>query len=147
MTTLWGTLETNLDLAISKLAGYEKILDSRALILLAHSNFQQRVDILSSLCEWLLPSYPNLVEYKEVVKKINSAQKSRNKYAHNSVTIDEDSGKVFTTYYSARGELKTNTEIVHLADIQEATAKIHESMCALHTLITGKEMKPIWERT
>lgn len=47
---------------------------------------------------------------------------------------------------SARGTLKVNVETVRLNDLKEATAKIHEATCALYSLITGAEMKPLWER-
>ncbi len=146
MTSIWGSLETSVDLAISLLAGYDKPLDERALILLAHSNFQQRIHMISSLCEFLSPDYPHLVNYSHVIKKIEAAQKSRNKYAHNAITIDEETNEVITNSYSSRGSLKLNTEVVKIEYIQEATAKIHIAMCSLHTLITQKDMKPVWER-
>lgn len=146
MTCIWGTLESAVNFAISKLAGYQTVLDYRALILVAHSNFQQRVDIISSLCEQLLPNYPGLANYKKVISQIETAQKSRNKYAHNALVMDPERGQVIISYSSARGSLKTKVEAVHLQDIREATAKIHEAMCSLHTLVTGQEVKPLWER-
>jgi len=146
MTTMWGTLESAVNVAISKLAGYESALDFRALIMVAHSNFQQRVDIVSSLCEQLLPEYPKLKNYEAVIKKIQAEQRARNKYAHNAVTAHEDTGEVTVSFATARGTLKTTIEPVHVSDIKEATAKIHEAMCALHTLVTGRELKPLWER-
>jgi len=146
MTTIWGTLESAVNLAISKFAGYQSPLDFRAFILVAHSNFQQRVDIISSLCEQLLPKYPRLKEYKPVIAKIQAAQKARNKFAHNAIITDKDTGKVTVSFATARGSLKTTVEVVNIADIKEATAKIHEAMCALHTLVTGRELKPMWER-
>lgn len=145
MTALWPSIESNVNLAIGKLMGYSQLMDYRSVIVLAHSNFQQRVDILSSLCEQLEPEYPSLKEYKSVLKLINGAQKGRNKFAHNAISVNED-GDVVVCYASARGTLKTTVEIVRLNDIREVTAKIHESCCALHTLITGKPLKPIWER-
>ncbi|NOT65887.1 MAG: hypothetical protein HOP06_07675 [Methylotenera sp.] len=146
MTTLWGSLESTITLNIGVLAGYEKMFDSRALILLAHSNFQQRLHMLGSLCEFLLVDYPQLASYESVVKKIEAAQKARNKYAHNSVVFNEETGKMNTSSFSSRGKLKLNTEDVELCHIQEASSKIHEAMCALHALVTTKEMKPLWER-
>lgn len=146
MTCVWGTLETTVNLAISKLAGYKTVLDYRVIILVAHSSFQQRVDIISSLCEQLLPHYPALVNYKVVIAQIEAAQKSRNKYAHNALVMDPELGQVTISYASARGSLKTKVEIVRIQDIREATAKIHEAMCSLHTLVTGHELKPLWDR-
>jgi hypothetical protein len=146
MTSIWGTLESNMNLAISLLAGYETVLDYRALILVTHSNFKQKVDIVSTLCEQLAPANENLRNYKSVVSKLQSAQKSRNKFAHNSIYKDQETGKVQITYASARGSFKAKIEAVNLNDIKEVTAKIHEASCALHSLITGKELKPMWER-
>ena len=146
MTAVWGTLESAVNLAISKLDGYSMPLDVRALILVAHSNFQQRVDIISTLCEQLLSQYTDLAEYKAVIAKIEAAQKSRNKYAHNAIVTNDETGLVNVSFVSARGTLRTKTEVVRLEEIKEVTAKIHEAMCALHTLVTGHEIKPLWER-
>lgn len=146
MTAVWGTLESAVNVTISKLAGYESALDFRALILVAHSNFQQRVHIISALCEQLAPDYPCLASYKAVIEKVESAQKARNKYAHNAVVTDEETGEVTVSFASARGTLKTKIETVRLNDIKEVTAKIHEAMCALHSLVAGHEIKPMWER-
>lgn len=146
MTSLWGTLESAVNVAISKLAGYQTPLDYRALILVAHSNFQQRIHIISALCEQLAPEYQHLTPYKATIEKIEAAQKARNKYAHNAIVTDEETGKVMVSYASARGTLKTSVEVVHLNDIKEAAAKIHEASCALHSLVTGRQLKPMWER-
>ncbi|MFW5439691.1 MAG: hypothetical protein ACKE5M_03285 [Methylophilaceae bacterium] len=100
MTTVWGTLEVGLDLAITQLAGYE-LTDERALILLAHTNFQQRIHMLGSLCDNLLPEAAHLVNYKNVLSKIEAAQKSRNKYAHNSIVTDDDTGDVNIYWYTS----------------------------------------------
>jgi hypothetical protein len=146
MTSIWGTLESLINLSINKFAGYQATLDPRALILLAHSNFQQRVHMVGALCEWLVSDYPHLKDYKIVISKLEAAQKLRNKFAHNSITWDDDTQTVTISWATARGSLKTKTEIVNLQDIVDATAKIHEAMCALQTLVMGKELKPLWER-
>lgn len=146
MTALWGSLESATVVAFGKLAGYTEILDLRAVILTAHLNFQQKVDAISALCEHLAPQYENLKNYEDVIKKLRAAQRSRNKYAHNAATFDEESGQVQLAYASARGTLKLHTETVYLSDIKEVCAKIHEAQCSLHTLITGKMLAPIWAR-
>ncbi|WP_394807689.1 hypothetical protein [Nitrosomonas sp.] len=146
MTCVWGALESAVNIAISKLAGYKGALDYRAVILVAHSNFQQRIDIINSLCEQLLPSNPALAGYKKVIASIETAQKARNKYAHNGLVMNPEKGEVTIGFASARGSLKTKVEVVRVQDILEATAKIHEAMCNLHTLVMGKELKPMWER-
>ena len=146
MTSIWGTLESTVNVAISKFAGYHAPLDYRAVIMVAHSNFQQRVDVISALCEQLAPQHAKLKDYKSAINKIQAAQKARNKFAHNAIVTNEDTGEVTLSYATARGSLKTYVEVVKIQDIRDATAKIHEAMCALHTLVSGKEVKPLWER-
>ena len=147
MTSIWGILESLVTVAISKLAGFQSTsVDDRALIMVVHSSFPQKINIISSLCDWLLPEFPNLQNYKAVILKLEEAQKIRNKFAHNAITLNEGSSDVTLGRATARGTLKTASEVVKLEDIKEATAKIHEAMCSLQTLLTGKELKPIWER-
>jgi len=145
MTVLWGSLESLSVVAFGKLAGYSEILDIRAVIITAHLNFQQRVDAISTLCEHLAPDYPNLKDYETVMRQLKAAQRFRNKYTHNAATLDEETGKVGLSYATARGSLKLQVETVHLADVKEACAKIHEAMCSLHSLVTGIKRAPIWE--
>ena len=145
MTVLWGTLESGCVVAFGKLAGYEDTLDVRAIIVTAHLNFQQRIDAISTLCEHLLPNYPVLSEYETVIKQLKAAQKARNKFAHNAISMDE-SGEIGLAYATARGNLKLNMETVHLADVKEACSKIHEALCSLHSLITGHKVEPVWGR-
>ncbi|MCA8287598.1 hypothetical protein [Burkholderia vietnamiensis] len=145
MVSLWGSLESTTAVAISKLAGYDSPTDPRALTMVAHSNFQQRVDIVSSLCGQLVDQVPHLRDYESVIKKVRAAQAGRNKYAHNALSLDED-GLVHIAYMSARGTFKTTVEIVRVAEIKEVTAKIHEATVALHGLITNTAVKPMWER-
>lgn len=146
MTALWPSLETTINIGIGKLMGYDQVLDTRSVIVLAHANFQQRIDIFESLCEQLAPEYPTLSDYKAVCNRVKGAQKARNKYAHNAITRDEN-GQLGLSYASARGTLKLNVEIVRINEIKEATAKIHEACCAVHSLVTGQRVSPIWERT
>lgn len=146
MTAMWPSLESVINVGIGKLMGYDQVLDTRSVIALAHANFQQRIDIFESLCDQLAPQFPNLRDYKAVCMRVKAAQKARNKYAHNAISLGDD-GNYVVTHASARGTLKLNVEIVRLNDIKEATAKIHEACCAVHSLVTGKDMRPIWERT
>src|SRR5690606_22638205 len=93
VTILCGTLETGVNIAIIKRAGYEAVIDYRAVIREASSNFQQKIDIISALSEKLAPQYPNVKNYKSVIAKLQSAQKARNKYAHNAITTDQRNGE------------------------------------------------------
>ena len=146
MTTLWGSLEAGLAFNVEKLAGFDCAKDARGLILIAHANFQQRLHMLSSLCIQLEPEHPHLAKYGGVVKKIEFAQKARNKYSHNSVYFNDETGQMNTSSFSSRGQLKLNIEVVEMQHIQEASAKIHEAICALHTLVTQVETMPMWDR-
>lgn len=146
MTTVWAGLENGLLLYISRLAGYDALIDPRAAILLAHTSFQQRIEKLESLCELLSTNFPHLNDYKKAIRKLELAQKARNKYSHNPITYNEKTTELNVSRYSARKELKVVTEVVELKDIKEATAKIHEASCALHSLFTQKELEPLWDR-
>lgn len=146
ISALWGSLENSINLAISKLAGYKAIYDFRAAILTAHANFKQRVDILGALCDQLKEEYPHLKSHDKVIALIVKAQSKRNKYMHNGIYYNEETQQVETTSLSARGKLKIAIEAVTLADLIEISAAIHEAMCALHGLVTQKQINPIWER-
>ena len=145
MVCVWGSLESMSAVAISKLAGYDSPTDPRALTMVAHSNFQQRVDVIGALCGQLVEQFPQLKDYESVIKKIKAAQGGRNKYAHNALSQDEQ-GEVSIAFMSARGTLKTTVEPVRVAEIREVTAKIHEALCALEGLIVNRAVKPMWER-
>ncbi|OOG39528.1 hypothetical protein B0E52_12570 [Rhodanobacter sp. C06] len=145
MTILWGSLEAGAVVAFGKLAGYDDLLDIRAVITTAHMTFQQRIDVISTLCEHLTPSYPHLGTYGATYELLRSAQKARNKFSHNGLTYDEETGSVQITSATARGSLKLQVEQVHISDVKEACAKIHEAIASLHSLVTGVRRPPIWE--
>ncbi len=146
ISSLYGVLENVVNIGISKLAGYSGTYDYRSAIMLAHSNFQQRVDILATLFERTVSEYPELRGYEKVIKLIKRAQKGRNKFMHSNLGCDPDSGKVQLSSMSARGSLKTTIETVYIKELVEISAVTHEATCALHTIITGHEIKPLWEQ-
>ncbi len=146
MTALWSSLEASTTVAYSKLAGYGEILDMRAVIVTAHMTFQQRVDAIISLCEHLAPSFSHLDDYETTHKLLKAAQKARNKFSHNGISYDAATASVTVTYATARASLKLHTEQIRLADIKEASAKIHEAIASLHSLVTGVRRPPIWDR-
>jgi hypothetical protein len=106
ITVLWSSLETFLNLCIGKLAGFADG-DPKPFILVNHSSFPQRLDMLGALCEHLAPDYPTLADYKAVLGALRSAQKERNKFAHHSLGPDETGG-ISMAVGSARGSIKTN---------------------------------------
>ena len=144
--TLWASLESFMALCLGKLAGFDKLVDPTAFILLNHTNFPQRLDMLGSLCETLVPAYPTLKGYKDVVSKLRSAQTLRNKFLHNALSIDETSGEVGMAVGSARGTLKVGVQKVTLADVRRCTMAIHEAQLALYKLVLGRGVPPIWTR-
>jgi len=146
VSVLYGVLENVVNIAISKLAGYSGVYDYRSAIMLAHSNFHQRVDILTTLFEQSVSEHPHLKGYEEVIRLIKKAQKGRNKFIHSSLGCDPDNGNVQLSSMSARGSLKTKVVTVYIKELIEVSAVIHEATCALHTVITGNEVKPLWDR-
>ena len=146
ISSLYGILENVVNIGIGKLAGYSGTYDYRSAIMLAHSNFQQRVDILATLFEQTVSEYPELEGYEKVIKLIKRAQKGRNKFMHSSLGCNPENGKVQLSSMSARGSLKTTVETVYIKELIDISAVTHEATCALHTIITGKEIKPLWER-
>ena len=79
-------------------------------------------------------------------KLLKAAQKARNKFSHNGISYDEATGSVTITYATARASLKLHAEQVRVADIKEASAKIHEANASLHSLVTGVRRPPLWDR-
>jgi hypothetical protein len=144
--SLWGSLEKAINIGISKLAGYELTMDWRSAVMTAHSNFMQRVDILSTLCDELQGEYPHLSEYPKVVGRIKSVQAQRNQFAHSPIYIDKETGRAMTGSLKARGKFKPSVTQVEIKDLQKISAEIHETILDLHHLITTERYKPIWER-
>jgi len=146
ITALWGCLDSFLTMSVEKLAGFNEFNDPTPFILLAHTNFPQRLDMLGALCERLAPMHPNLNGHQEVISSIKTAQKLRNKFIHNGMSLDEASGKVCMGVGSARGTLKVSTETVKLSDLRKVSMAIHQASLDLYALVLKRTMPPIWER-
>ncbi len=145
ISALWSILENFLDICIGKLAGFDH-QDPKVLILFKHSSFPQKLDILSTLCELLVPQYPSLKGYKEVVMNLRSAQTFRNRYMHNSPWLNEETGAYEMPLGSARGTLKVSVEKIDIIDLRRVWIKIHEASLDLHKLILGRLLTPVWEQ-
>tara|TARA_R110000851_G_scaffold160924_1_gene304299 strand:+ start:3391 stop:3915 length:525 start_codon:yes stop_codon:yes gene_type:complete len=145
ISVLFGLLESNVNLAISKLSGYDGVLDWRSAVTTAHANFKQRVEILETLLHELHDEYPSLKEYSSIIKDLKAVQAGRNKYSHNIMGFDEYTGKVQLSSLSARGTLKPKVENVSIDDLKDLSARIHLTHLSLHALITGAQYQPIWE--
>jgi len=146
VSSLWASLESLLNLCIGKLVGFNDMYDPKAFILINHSSFPQRVDILSTLCEQSHHQNKQLSAYKEIVSRLKSAQKMRNKYAHNGMSPNPESGKIEMAVGSARGKLKVGVEAVDISDIRRASIEISEANDALLKLVVGVDYGPAWKR-
>jgi hypothetical protein len=145
ISALWTSLEWMMETYIGKLAGFNDLSDPKPFILLRHTSFPQKLDILSALCEKLVPYFSNLSGYEDVVSQIRTAQKSRNRFIHNSVGFDAETKKATLSVGSARGTVKTSIEDIDILDIRATSIEIHETMRNLHRLVTGKEYPSITE--
>jgi len=146
VSVLWASLESLLNLCIGKLVGFNDLNDPKPFILINHSPFPQRLDVLSTLCEQLQRNQPNLSGYKKVVARLKSAQKHRNIYAHNCSALNPDTGKVQMATGSARGTLKVDVKVVDVADIRRASIEISEAQNELYRLVLGVDYGPAWKR-
>ncbi|WP_296557100.1 hypothetical protein [Pigmentiphaga sp.] len=146
VSAMWALLESFLNICLGKLAGFNDLGDPKPFILVNHASVPQRLDMLGTLCEHLVPNYPQLSGYKDVIAKIKSAQALRNKFSHHSSTFDKDSGKLEIAIGSARGTLKTNVERVDIADLRRAVMNIDEAQVALYKLVLGRDIEPAWKR-
>jgi hypothetical protein len=145
IAALWANLESFLNICIGKLAGFNDLDDPKPFILLAHSSFPQRLDIFGSLCGRLVPEFPHLANYKQVVSSLKSAQKLRNDFMHHGMSVNED-GKVVMPIGSARGTLKLMVKRIEIVDIKRTTIAIHEAQLALYELVLKRRLPPVWQR-
>lgn len=135
---LWATLESFLNLCVGKLAGFNDLNDPKAFILVTHSSFPQRLDMLAALCEQLVKEFPNLKGYAPVVQQLRQAQKLRNDFMHYGMALNQESKQVEMAKGTARGTLKVGVEAVTVADLRRATVSINEAQLALYKLVLGR---------
>ncbi|MBX3321237.1 MAG: hypothetical protein KF890_15275 [Nitrospira sp.] len=146
VAALWATLETFLNMCIGKLAGFNDINDAKPFILITHSSFPQRLDMLAALCEQLADKFSNLKHYKTVVSQLRDAQKLRNDFMHYGMSVNPESGQVQMAIGSARGTVKVSIKSIGLQDIRRASIAIHEAELALYKLVLKREVPPKWSK-
>jgi hypothetical protein len=146
VAVLWSCLEGFLNLCLGKLAGFNEHGDPKPFILVNHSSFPQRLDMLGALCEHLVPGFPSLADYKTTISILRAAQRERNKFAHNGIGPGENAGEVVMTSGSARGSLKTNVQTITVADIRRAAIAISEAQRNLYKLVLGRDLPPAWQQ-
>jgi hypothetical protein len=146
VAAMWAALEGLLNMCLGKLAGFNDIYDPKALIIMKHSSFPQRLDILGALCEQLVGDFNNLKGYKQTIALMRKAQKARNKYMHNAIVSNPSTGRTQMPQMSARGKLKVQIENVEIADIKRATIEIDDAQRSLYKLVLGQNLEPTWKR-
>ncbi len=62
------------------------------------------------------------------------------------MSFNSETNRIEMVSFSARGSMKMSVKPVYLNELKEVTAKIHEAMCMLYSIILGKELPPMWER-
>lgn len=143
---MWSTLETHLDICLGKVAGFDDLSDPRAFVLVKHMSLPQKLDALAAICRMLTSDHAHLADYKSVVSGVKAAQAGRNRFLHNAIGVNPETGDVEIARGSARGELKVNVETIQLVDIKRVTADIHKAMLGLHGLVTAQKIEPKWTR-
>ncbi|WP_461520323.1 hypothetical protein [Porticoccus sp.] len=138
ITVMYGALEFSVDRAISKLSGYESMLDWRVSIMTSHLTFQQRLNALGALFEQVSESYPNLAGYEKVIEKIKKVQKQRNKFIH-SMYANGDKSEVGIWSLSARGSLTIKSQDVYIQEVRNVSVDIDRVRLQLEELITASE--------
>lgn len=146
LSALWESLDRALNFSIGKLAGFNDLNDPVPFILTVHSSFPQRLDMLGTLCEQRLPGFPHLTSYKDIIAKIKTAQSLRNRYIHNGISQDPETGKFQLAIGSARQALKASIVEVTSAEIHKVCREVHIASLALYELVTKVKYPPIWER-
>ncbi|MGN5224075.1 hypothetical protein [Aeromonas veronii] len=146
LSSLWAALESCLNLFIGKLAGFDNLTDTTPFILVTHSSFPQRLDMLGSLCEELKCDHPCLANHKEVISKLRAAQTNRNRFAHNSISLGIDNKTYVLSQGSARGKVKFSVTPITVDDIHAVSKEIHEANLALYKLVLKKDVPPIWSK-
>jgi len=138
-------LESFIDLCIWKLSGFDDLNNPTPFILTKHMSVPQKLDVVGTLCEQLEQNFPTPAGYKEVLGLVRSAQASRNRFVHDGLTLNTDTGMVEMASGSARGSLKTRIDTVNLNDLKRTAIEIHTANLALYKLVLRREPKPIWE--
>jgi hypothetical protein len=147
VAALWASLESVLNICIQKLARFNDLNDPTPFILLAHTNFPQRLDMLGALCEHLLPKFARLRDYKVVISALRKAQTGRNRLMHHGVFHDAGTDRVHMPLGSARGTLNTATHSLAVEDIKRVSVEIDEAKRALYRLVLVRNLPPSWTQT
>ena len=145
ISALWALLEQTMNLCIGKLSGFDVLNDPKSFILVNHSSFPQKLDMLEALCNELGDAFPHLKTHKIAIGKLNEAKNLRNQFIHNTIAVNPDTGQLIVAIGSARGKLKVGTKQITIPDIRRASIAIHDAHRELWKLIFKREIRPVWE--
>ena len=140
LSALWASLEAALIVCLSKLAGFNDTNNPVPFILVTHASFPQRLDMLGALCEQLESQHPHLTECSSVLIKLRAAQKVRNKFQHNGLIANPETGQIELAMGTARGKVKISIEPVDILDIRAACFEVHEAQRALIQLVLQSDI-------
>jgi hypothetical protein len=145
IVTRWSILESTLDLCLMQLSG-RSILDPRSTIIFNHMAFPMKMDILGAFIDSLLPNYPRLSEYKDIIKKLGDAQKQRNLAAHSKWGMDNTTKQVLVSNLTSRGKLKTSVKPISVNQLKEAADLITDAARDLYLMVVSSGDKEAPQR-
>jgi hypothetical protein len=131
----WALLESIVDVALSKLAGFA-LEDSRGAIVTAHMSWPQKMDVLSAIVDAFLADHPHLARFESVKPLLKKAQEGRNRVVHGQWGVLD--GKVHKLRLTARGKLKTSIEPIALDEIHAVALDIGRAGAATLKLVLNK---------
>jgi hypothetical protein len=97
--------------------------------------FPLKLDIFGTMVNELLPNYPRLESYKEVLAQIREAQTARNTIVHSKWGMTEDGKSVEIAQMTARGKLKTSVRIITLDELRRTGELIGKASINLYKLV------------
>jgi len=121
VTVAWGMLESVVDLAIARLAGFHTF-DPRGAIVTAHMTWPQKMDVMEALVSALLNEHPKLASFPAAKPLLKKAQEGRNLIAHGQWSYRD--GQLVRARATARGKLRADLKPVALSDIDAVVADI-----------------------
>ena len=145
ITALWAALESLLNTCIGSLTGFS-IEDETPFILITHSSFPQRLDMLATICELLKTEHPNLENYKSTIDKIRRSQTERNRFSHNGLVYNQEERICYIPEGTARGKIKKSVTAISVEEIHDVSKRIHEATISLYELVLKRNVKPVWEK-
>ena len=141
IVSLWAVLENLLNFGLGRLCGVDP-RDPKQLVLFEHLSIPQKLDILGALANIDEECGVDNQELSNALAKVRRAQGERNKFLHNPVILDEESGTYFIMQSSARGRVKITTDPVSVETLRAAVRVVDDANRTLSKAIYGNEVPP-----